>query len=355
MIVRFKIKSLKYSKLIQNSKFKSMLDIITFGSATWDVFLQLESFEAIKNKKFISGQGICFNLGSKIGIKEIKFNSGGGGTNTAATFSRQGLKTAYCGAVGDDISGGTIIKELRELGVDVGFACRKREKPTNYSVILNSGEERDRTILVYRGASELLCDKDIPWEKLKEVTPKWFYLAPLSGRPAELTEKIVNFAKKNKIRIAFNPGNSQLTMPAKTLKRVLSKVDVLFLNQEEASLLTEVPYKKEKEIFKKIDEICPGIAVMTKGPQGACVSDGQYIYQARPPKIKVLDRTGAGDSFASGFISGLIKKNNIEAAIQLAIANANSCLRKIGAKNGLLEKGEKFTKVKVEKYLVSSI
>jgi sugar/nucleoside kinase (ribokinase family) len=233
--------------------------------------------------------------------------------------------------------------------MDVGFVFRKKEKPTNYSIVLNSGNKRDRTILVYRGASELLCDKDVPWKKLRVVRPKWFYLAPLSGKLAELTEKIVDFAKENKIKVAFNPGNSQIFMPSKKLKKILGKIDILFLNQEEASSLTKISYQKEKEIFKKIDKMCPGIAVMTKGSEGVTVSDGKYLYRARPQKIKVADRTGAGDSFASGFVSSFIRKGDIKRAIQLGITNADSCLKKIGAKNGLLKKGEKFSKVKIAK------
>ena len=326
-----------------------MFNIIIFGSATWDIFLRPKNFEIIKSKKFITGKGIGFNLGSKIDVEEIEFNSGGGGTNTAAAFSKQGFKTAYCAAVGDDIAGKEIIRELERLGINVRFIFEKKRKLTNYSVVLNSGEKRDRIILVYRGASELLCDKDIPWEKLKKMKPKWFYLAPLSGKLAKMTEKIVNFAYKNKVKIAINPGNSQLFLPSKALKRILKKINILFLNQEEASLLAKIPYDKEKEIFKKIDKMCPGIAVMTKGAEGITVSDGKYLYQARPQKIKVADKTGAGDSFASGFVSNFIRKGDIEQAIQLGIANADSCLKKIGAKNGLLKKGEKFAKVKIIK------
>ncbi len=322
-----------------------MFDIITFGSAAWDILVRPKNFEIIKSKKFITGKGIGFNLGSKVDVDKIEFSSGGGGTNTAVTFAKQGFKTSYCATIGNDITGKEIIGELKKLGIDTRFVFKKAEKLTNYSIILNSELERDRTILVYRGASELLRDKDIPWKELKA---KWFYLAPLSGELAKLTEKIVNFAYKNRIKIAVNPGNSQLYLPLKILKRILKKVDILFLNQEEASLLTKIPFQKEKEIFRKIDEICPGIAVMTKGPEGVIVSDGKYIYQARPQKIKVADRTGAGDSFASGFISGFIRsKENTEEGIQSGIANANSCLKKIGAKNGLLKKGEKFKKVKV--------
>jgi len=328
-----------------------MFDIITFGSATWDIFIKPKNFQKVIDKKrFITGKGICFNLGSKVEISDIFFSSGGGGTNTATTFAKQGFKTAYCGSVGDDLAGQEIINELKTLDVDTQFVSKTKLKATNHSVVLTALKD-DRTIFVYRGASEILGKKDIPWKGLKA---KWFYLAPLSGKLCSITEDIVNFVYKNRIKIAINPGNCQLFLPEKTLKKIIGKVDILILNQEEASLLTKIPYQEEKEIFKKIDEICPGITIMTKGPKGVVVSDGKYLYRAKPPKSKVVDRTGAGDSFASGFISGFIRsKSNITDAIQVGIANATSCLKKLGAKNGLLEKVKKIPKVKIQKELCS--
>jgi ribokinase len=325
-----------------------MYDIITFGSATRDIFLKSKTFKIVGEKKFITGKGLCLSLGSKIEVEDISFTTGGGGTNTAATFANQGFKTAYCGMVGDDPAGDDVIQELKKFGIDTQFILKTKKKPTNQSVILSS-DGRERTIIVYRGASGELTKKDIPWSKLKS---KWFYLAPLSGKLCNIFESLVNFAKKNKIKIAVNPGNCQLSLPAKTLERILKKVDILILNQEEASLLTKIPYQNEVEIFKKIDELCPGIAIMTKGPSGVVVSNGKYLYRALPLKSKVADRTGAGDSFASGFLSGYIQsKGNIVYAIQLGMANSAACLQKVGAKNGLLKKGQKFVKVKVQKEL----
>ena len=252
--------------------------------------------------------------------------------------------------VGNDVAGEEVIKELKKFRVDTQFISKTKIKPTNESVIL-SYDGKERTILVYRGASGELIEKDIPWSKLKA---KWFYIAPLSGKPCGLFEKLVNFAYKNKIKIALNPGHCQLSLPQKTLERILKKVDILVLNQEEASLLTKISYQEEAKIFKKIDVICPGIAIITKGPEGVVVSDGKYLYRAPILKTKVIDRTGTGDSFAAGFLSGFIQfKGNIEYAIQLGMANSAACLKKIGAKNGLLKKGQKFIKVKVQKEICS--
>ena len=324
-----------------------MSDIITFGSATWDIFMRAKEFRVVKNKKFATGKSICLGSGSKIDIEDIKFSSGGGGTNTAATFAKQGFKPSYCGMVGNDLSGGKVIEELKKLGIGTQLIAKTSIKATNTSVVLNPDKE-DRTILVYRGASELLTRNDIFWSKIKKA--EWFYLAPLSGLLVDFSDVLVNFAYDNGIKVAFNPGSSQLFLSSGVLKKIIKKVDVLILNQEEASLLTGIPFKKEREIFKSIDEICPGIAVMTKGGEGVVVSDGKYLYKADVLKTKVVDRTGAGDSFGAGFVSGFIKsKGSVEYAINLGTANAAACISEWGAKNRLLDKDEKFKKVKVNK------
>jgi len=348
-----------------------MYDIITFGSAALDIFLKPSDFKIIKDKKkFITEKGICFNLGSKVDVENIFFFSGGGGTNTAATFSKQGYNVAFCGRVGDDFAGQQIINELKDLNISCDFVSRTKEKPTNTSVVL-SGLADDRTIFVYRGASEILTKQDIPWQGLKA---KWFYLAPLSGKLSEVFDYIIDFASQNNIKVAVNPGNTQLSYPIEKLAKILKKVDILILNEEEASLLTGIPLYEKNEtrapilkkigarpstqsaesgmsalVFKKIDEICPGIAIMTKGQEGVVVSDGKYIYKSKAQDIKIVDGTGAGDSFASGFLSEYIRTNDIEQSIQLGIANSASCLKKWGAKNGLLEKEEKFPKTDIRK------
>ncbi len=316
-----------------------MYDVITFGSATWDIFLEPKKYNVKKDRSFFTGKGVCFNLGSKVNVEGVSFSSGGGGTNSAATFLSQDLKTCFCGSLGEDFSGKEVVKELNDLGIETKVSLKK--EPTNLSVVLNLPEER--TILVYRGASELLSEKDIAWDEIKA---KWLYLAPLSGKLSKMTEKIVDFASDKGIKVALNPGNSQIS---EGLDKVFKKVDVLLLNQEEASLLTGIDYKKEKKIFGKIDKLCPGITIMTKGDKGCLVSDGDSLFSAGVVPVKVADRTGAGDSFGAGFVSGLIESGDIVYSIQLATANAASCLEKVGAKKGLLKKGKEFKKVEVKK------
>jgi sugar/nucleoside kinase (ribokinase family) len=321
-----------------------MYDIITFGSASQDVYLKSKKFFSTLEKDFNTGKGICFNSGVKIELDDAQFFSGGGGTNAAATFAKQGLKTAFCGAVGQDDLGNTVIGELEKLGVDVSLVKKVKEKRTNISIIfVYPGQEN--TVFVHRGASDSLGKEDISWEKIKQT--KWFYLAPFSGKLAELTEELTSFAKENGIKVAFNPGYNQLKMPKTQLKKILGEVDVLILNQEEASLITGISYGEEKKIFKNLDLITKGICIMTKGEKGVIISDGKSLYSAESFKVKLADSTGAGDAFGSGFISGLIKNDDMVLAMQLAIANSVSNLKKIGAKEGLLENGARFEKAKV--------
>ena len=329
-----------------------MFDIITFGSATQDILLKPKHLTMLKYAKqnepaSAEGSGVtrevCFPMGSKIDIEDMQFNTGGGGTNTAATFALQGFKTAFCGVIGQDVSGKEIISELKHFKINTGLVQTTNKKRTNHSVVmLNSGS--DRTIMAYRGAAELMDKNNIPWSKLKT---KWLYLAPLSGLLCDSFEDLVNFAFDKKIKLAVNPGIAQLSLP--NFSQIAKKIDVLIMNQEEASFLTKIPFENEQEIFKKIDDMCNGVVIMTKGGQGVVVSDGNNMYSAVPPiERTIVDTTGAGDSFASGFLSEFMRGGDIEKSIQLGMGNSVGCLSQVGAKNGLLKKEQEFEKVEVK-------
>ena len=74
-----------------------MFDVVTFGSATREVFLKSAGLRTVKNSKFETGEAACLSLGSKVDVDDIVFTTGGGGTNNAVGFARQGLKTACLG------------------------------------------------------------------------------------------------------------------------------------------------------------------------------------------------------------------------------------------------------------------
>ncbi|MFH0907112.1 MAG: carbohydrate kinase family protein [bacterium] len=324
-----------------------MNNVITFGSATQDVFMSSKEFQVVENDKFITKKGLCVPLGSKMHMDSVFFAIGGCGANTAVTFARQGLKSAYLGQIGKDCAGQAVKSELSKYGISLDFLKETDKYQTAYSVIL-SLPETGRSILEKLGASHELIEKDIDFDNLKA---EWFFVSSLSGNSFNVFEPIVNFASEFKIKLAITPGKTQLTQGLEVLRICVNKADILILNQEEAAQLAGLDFNKEQEIFQKLDEMVDGIVVMTKGPKGVAVSDGKDLYLAGIPESDLVDRTGAGDAFGSGFVAGYIEKQDISYAIQLGTANATACLQELGATNGLLQKGEwgKWDKVKVEK------
>ncbi|MFA5009584.1 MAG: carbohydrate kinase family protein [Candidatus Paceibacterota bacterium] len=314
-----------------------MFDVVTFGSATLDMSLLISKANIEKDEKSVAKEAYCFNLGSKIDIFSVYFSLGGGGINTATTFKKQGFKTAYCGTIGDDIFGEQIIKYLKEQKINFDLVKKTKLKQTNNSVILDN-PNYDRTILVYRGASELLVKQDF----FSKIKTKWFYLAPLSGELSKMTQVIISCAKKNNAKIVANFGNSQIKSAEKEIKQWLAQIDVLILNQEEASLLTGIDYNNEEKIIKKLNLIHSGINIMTKGEQGVTVTANNKIYKAKTKSFKVIDETGAGDAFGSGFVSALMRNEKIEDCIRLGLANSKYALKEQGAVSGVLSKKDNY-------------
>ncbi len=308
-----------------------MFDVISIGAATKDVFMISKDFKVIKSPQFKSGMGECFAYGSKVEIGDIYFDTGGGATNSAYTFANFGLKTSVVSKVGHDIYGMEIMNVLAHQGIDIHNLSTDKTHKTAYSTILVV-PGGDRTILVYRGASANFNDQDFNWTKLKT---KWFYISSLAGN-ISLLKKIFAFAKKNKIKIAWNPGGDELKLGASKLKSLIKDAYVFNLNKEEAQKLTGK--KDVKGILKAIDKMSPGYNIVTDGANGAYLSDGVLIYFAKAMNVPVVNTTGAGDAFGSGFCAGMILKNDWDFGLRLAILNSAGTITKMGAKNGLLEK-----------------
>ncbi|MFA6511960.1 MAG: carbohydrate kinase family protein [Patescibacteria group bacterium] len=312
---------------------KKRYDVITFGSATRDVYLQSEKFRGVADKKAKTRKVIRLALGAKYDIPIVYFETGGGGTNTAVGFARLGFKTAVVTRIGaNDARGKILLHTLQENGVDTRFVVHDKKDMTAYSVLLRS-PKGERTILVHRGASSRFTDAGIQWTKLKKT--KWFYVSSLGGN-LPLMKKLVHFAAKHHISVAVNPGRAELDKGYRALAPVLKGATVVLLNREEAARLTGIPFEQERAMFKKLAIGLPGMVVVTDGPRGALVADNTYRYKGKPHTITVHDTTGAGDSFGMGFVAGYMHKNDIAYALQTGIASSESVIQKIGAKNGLL-------------------
>jgi len=309
-----------------------MYDIITFGGAVVDAFVETGMPE--KNKQ------ICVPIGTKLLVNKVWFATGGGGTNTAAAFAKLNLKTGFIGKLGEDANASLILEDLKKQKIT--FLGSQSKEPTGFSVILDSAKN-NRTILTYKGANENIKFSDLNPNKLKT---KWFYFSSTIGETMNTQTKLSKWAKQKGIKVAYNPSSYLTKKNPPGLKRLLKNVTAIILNKEEASHLTK------GDLFKGLHALGPKTVCITLGKKGNKVSDGKRILTSYPRKIKIKERTGAGDAFASGFVAGLIKYNNISKAIEMGSLNAESVIQAPGAKNGLLSWKEMSKQLKNNKIKV---
>ncbi len=293
------------------------IDVISFGSAIVDIFLRSKDF---------SWENLPEN--EKVEVEERKISSGGGGTNTAVSFSRQGLSSAAVCRFGNDVFGRFIIDELKKEEVNTDFLVQKDEE-TDTSIIL-LGPNAERKILVCRGDTRLDVD-NIRWEELKA---KWFYITSLEGNLV-LAAELINHAEKNNIQVSWNPGNKELENKEK-VKRLAGQVQVFNLNRREMEDLVEKDLEDES-FWQTVRELGIPLTVVTDGRQGAYLLHDNGLHFLPSPKTQPVDETGAGDAFGSGFAAGLIKGLDEKEAFDLAMKNGASVVQHIGAKKGLLK------------------
>lgn len=311
--------------------------IIAIGAATQDVFVTGKALTAkrdVRTKSYVEQ----FPLGAKIELDNVFYDTGGGATNAAVTFARQGLNSSFLGKIGHDPAGTEILRVLQREGIATDHVNTDTKLGTGYSVLLLA-PNGERTILVYRGASHSLSAKEF---NIKNLRADWFYISALAGN-LDLLKKLVSHAKKHGIRVAYNPGSAELKQ-AKKLKGIINGIEVLLANKEEMKLLFggEMPPAILTEASRHAQFV-----VMTDGPGGTHATDGFQYYQAGIyQKVKVVDRTGAGDAFGSGFVAALARGMDMVAAISLASANSTAVVQKIGAKPGIL-RTDRIKKMKV--------
>jgi len=308
--------------------FVLMFDVITFGAATRDVFLRSKAMELHREHGVMEA---CFVFGAKVAVEDIIFETGGGGTNNAVTFSRLGkLKTAVVTRIGGDASGEEIMRVLKREHIATPFVQRDRNGKTGYSTIILS-REAERTILTYRGVSSQIDSAKIPWSKIKA---RLFHVSSLGGN-LMLMEKIVDHAKKVNAKVFWNPGNGELAHGKAALAPILRKVDFVSLNREEAAVLTEKKLSDLGGIIKSMKKLSAH-SIVTDGEKGAYSVSSEGVLHAPVMTISRLNLTGAGDAFTSAFALGYLMYGDPKTALSLGTLNATNVVHHMGAKSGIL-------------------
>lgn len=318
-------------------------DVITLGSAARDISFVTKRGKLIPDPSGAEEKLLAFTLGAKVSIEHAQFHTGGGACNAAVSFARLGLKVAPYLNVGKDELGEQIMLELIQEGADTKFVQMDDELQTGLAVILIPEGAGDRTVLFYSGANRNLNVRN--WDELENTS--WFYMGPISREAPELHERVINFAHSKSIKIANNPGLGQIERGFEYMAPLLQKLDVLMVNRTEAILLLkskdpslDVSDSKLERLAVELKKMGPNIVVVTCGSSGSCATDGENVYLQEPVETKVVDTTGAGDSFGSTFVASLVLGHDIGTAMLMASINAASVISQIGAQEGLLHLNE---------------
>jgi sugar/nucleoside kinase (ribokinase family) len=274
-------------------------------------------------------------LGGKFDVNKIDFSTGGGATNAAVTFARQGHQAVFIGTVGRDPAGDAVILAMDQEGVDTRHASYSQHLNTAYSVILLA-PNGERTILTYRGASTHYEKKHFNIADINGAD--WLYVTSLGGK-MDILRRLFLQAKAKQMQVAFNPGKKELAKRSELLQ-LLPLTDVLLANREE--MLKIVPGNTMRQLITRATKLVP-IAVVTDGPKGSVASDGSQIVVAGlyDSIRRTIDRTGAGDAFGSGFVAKLAEGKSLAEAVHFGSANANEVCQTIGAKTNILRRNSR--------------
>jgi len=295
------------------------------------LYMKVDEKEVVSSTGKGGQPAICFNHGSKIPVSHFETSVAGNPVNVAIGCKYLGMKTAVYTELGDDENGNRVISELESLGVDTTFCHKNQGAPTNVHTVIVCGG--DRTIFSYHDKRNYQI---LNWGK-----PKWIYYTSLAQGFEKFQKQLVEYIKKNKeIGVAFNPGTLQMKAGIEALKNFIEITDVLFLNTEEAKRL--VGDAALTKLHKDLHELGAKVTVITDGVNGASVSEGNEVIKvsAYSDERPVVDKTGAGDAFSSGFLSAIFYGKNLREALTWGVVNAGNAIKEIGAIKRLCTKEE---------------
>jgi len=272
-----------------------MVRICALGAASQDVFISGKGIQSQldpQSNEYVEE----FKLGAKLNVEKIDFSTGGGATNAAVTFARQGFESSFIGKLGRDIAASAVITELDKENIQSDSVIYDDKLGTQYSTILLT-ESGERTILIYRGTANTHMPKD--YEPIDFSGYDWLYVSSFAGAMDAL-HVIFERAHAAGVKIAFNPGEAELAQP-ELLKPLLEDVEVLAVNKEEAQKIVEG--EELEELARHARHYVP-VVIVSDGPNGVVATDGKTIVRAGMYEdVPVVDRTGAGDAFGSGFLN----------------------------------------------------
>lgn len=320
---------------------EKQFDFVAIGDIATDAFIRIKDAHLNCNLKDDTCE-ICLRFGDKVPYESVEvIHAVGNSPNAAVSAARLGLSVALIADLGDDQIAIDSLESLRKDNVDTSHITLHKGMKSNYHYVL--WYDVDRTILVKHEVYPYRFPNISP-------APRWMYLSSLGENSVEYHEAIANYLKDNpEVRLSFQPGTFQMKLGTKKLKTIYERTNIFFCNAEEAKRILN----KEGEIgelLKGIAFLGPRMVCITDGPKGAYAYDGHNMWFMPPfPELeKAIQRTGAGDAFASTITAALALGKPFEEALKWGPINSGSVIQHVGAQKGLLPRA------RLEEYLANA-
>ncbi len=326
--------------------------LLAIGDIFTDAFIELDEEVARVDTDDDGSKRLSLPLGSKPPYKGVEIvKAVGPSPNAAVSCARLGLDVSLLAWLGTDATQEEAIAQLKKENIDTSLVDCEKGRKSNYYFVLRYGAER--TILVKNE------DYEYNWE-LPKTPPDWIYLSLISDKSWELHEDLLAYLDTHKhTKLVFQPGTFHFKWGKEKLAKIYKRSYMVVMNREEAVDVTGESYDDLPKLMDALHELGPEIVVITDGPNGSYASqNGRRVTVPNyPDPAPPLDRTGAGDAFASTITAALAMGKDLDTALLWAPINSMNVVQKLGAQTGLLKMSqiEKYLKEAPKNYKVSEL
>ncbi|GAA0125771.1 ribokinase [Clostridium sp. CTA-19] len=246
---------------------------------------------------------------------------GGKGLNQAVAASRIGGDVNFFGAIGKDTHGEFLLESMKKNNLKVkNIKICEQVKTGIANITLCDGEN---SIVIVAGANSKCNIEYI--SSIKEKILECDIIVLQLEIPLDTVEFIINLAYKNNKKIILNPA------PAiKLSKEIVDKVSYIIPNEHEYKVVLHTENAMEKELEKY-----PNKLIITNGENGVWYFDGKEVVNIPAKKVKVIDTTGAGDTFVGTFAGAIANKFALKEAIEFGVKCSGISVTKLGAQGGM--------------------
>lgn len=280
-----------------------MKSILGIGNALTDILAVLPDETLLKTYHLPKGsmQHVDMETGDKIwqALKPlgVKYVAGGSAANTITCTSIFGMPSSFIGKIGDDELGLLFKSDQEQYGVNTMLL--KSEHSSGRSMVFVSGGNAERTFAVYLGAALDLVPEDLKPDYFEGHD--YFHIEGYLVQNQALIRKAVELAHDAGCIISLDMASYNVVESNNAfLHDIIDRyVDIVFANETEAKAFTKLPDPKKS--LEEISTHCK-IAVVKVGKDGSWVRSGEEEYQIPAWPAEPVDATGAGDTYAAGFL-----------------------------------------------------